>query len=156
LYGGIVLSNQTSGSATPLADGNLKDLKVGTAVLTGTNLISANLNNDSAFSAYRKSDQLVIMYQAPMNMFTCTGQKVKGPDKTNSEYAKGWYVIERYYINKVSGKDEANLKCSDAMFIATGEIVPQTYQSPTSSAVTTLTGSYATNPGERIAKNVEY
>lgn len=156
LYGGIVLSNQTSRSATPLADGNLKGLKIGTSLLSGSNLVSSNLNNDSAFDSYLKSDQLVIIYQAPQNMFTCTGQKVKGPIKTATTHSKGWYVIERYYINKVSGKDEANLNCSDAMFIATGEIVPQTYESTTISAVNTLTGSYATNPGEMIAKNVEY
>lgn len=156
LYGGIVLSNQTSGSATPLADGNLKGLKVGTAVLTGTNLISANLNNDSALSTYQKSDQLVIMYQAPMNTFTCDGKKVKGPEKTNTSYAKGWYIIERYYINKDTTKNEANLNCSSAMFVATGETVPQTYESTTISAVNTLTSNYASNAGEMIAKNVEY
>lgn len=156
LYGGIVLSNQTSGSATPVADGNLKDLKVGAAVLTGANLISANQNNNSAFITYQKSDQLVIMYQAPMNTFTCDGKKVEGSEKTNTSYAKGWYVIERYYINKDSTKDEANLNCSSAMFVATGETVPQTYESTTISAVNTLTSNYATNAGEMIAKNVEY
>ncbi|EXC34737.1 putative comB [Acinetobacter sp. 263903-1] len=156
LYGGIVLSNQTSGSATPLADGNLKDLKVGTAVLTGTNLISANQNNDSAFSSYDKSDQLVIIYQAPMNTFTCDGKKIKGPEKTNISYAKGWYVIERYYIKKDAIKNEANLNCSSAMFIATDETVPQTYESTTISAVNTLTTNYASNAGEMIARNVEY
>lgn len=77
LYGGIVLSNQTSGSATPLADGNLKGLKIGTSLLSGSNLVSSNLNNDSAFDSYLKSDQLVIIYQAPQNMFTCTGQDRK-------------------------------------------------------------------------------
>lgn len=156
LYGGIVLSNQTSGSATPLADGNLKDLKVGTAVLTGTNLISANQNNDSAFNSYDKSDQLVIIYQAPMNTFTCDGKKIKGPEKTNISYAKGWYVIERYYIKKDAIKNEANLNCSSAMFIATDETVPQTYGSTTISAVNTLTTNYASNAGEMIARNVEY
>ncbi|EEY85777.1 PilW family protein [Acinetobacter radioresistens] len=156
LYGGIVLSNQTSGSATPLADGNLKDLKVGTAVLTGTNLISANQNNDSAFNSYDKSDQLVIIYQAPMNTFTCDGKKIKGPEKTNISYAKGWYVIERYYIKKDAIKNEANLNCSSAMFIATDETVPQTYESTTISAVNTLTTNYASNAGEMIARNVEY
>ena len=54
LYGGIVLSNQTSGSATPLADGNLKGLKIGTSLLSGSNLVSSNLNNDSAFDSYLK------------------------------------------------------------------------------------------------------
>ncbi|SDY35902.1 PilW family protein [Acinetobacter kyonggiensis] len=156
LYGGIVLSNQTCGSATPAADGNLKGLKVGAAVLTGANLISANQNNNSAFSAYQKSDQLVIMYQAPMNTFTCDGKKVKGPEKTNTSYAKGWYVIERYYINKDSAKNEANLNCSSAMFVATGETVPQANATTTISAVNTLTSDYASNAGEMIAKNVEY
>lgn len=156
LYSGIVLSNQNSGTATPLADGNLKGLKIGTATLTGTNLISANQNNDSALTSYPKSDQLVIMYQAPIDMFTCTGQKVKGPNKTNTAYSKGWYVIERYYVNKIAGQNEANLNCSAAMFVANGETVPQTYESTTISATDTLTKNYATNAGEMIAKNVEY
>lgn len=162
LYGGIVLSNQTSGTATPLADGNLKGLKFETAIISGINLISANKNNNSAFTSYEKSDQLVIMYQAPINMFTCTGKKVAGPNRTNTTYAKGWYVIERYYIDKTSGKDEANLNCSAAMFIANGETVPQTYsdkdpkEATTISVTDTLTGNYATNAGETIAKNVEY
>lgn len=156
LYGGIVLSNQTSGSSTPLADGNLKGLKIGSALLSSNNLVSENAHDDSAFSAYTKSDQLVIMYQAPMNTFTCDGKKVKGPERTSTTYTKGWYVIERYYINKTSGKDEVNLNCSSAMFVATGETVPQTYESTTISAVNTLTSNYATNAGEMIAKNVEY
>ena len=156
LYGGIVVSNQTSGSATPLADGNLKGLKIGTVALTGTNLVSSNQNNDSALSGSIKSDQLVIMYQAPINMFTCTGEKVKGPDKTTTVYSKGWYVIERYYINKTTGQNEATLNCSAAMFVANGETVPQNYESTTISATDTLTKNYATNAGEIIAKNVEY
>lgn len=156
LYGGIVLSNQTSGTATPLADGNLKGLKFGTALLTGTNLISANQHNDSAISSYIKSDQLVIMYQSPIDMFTCTGEKVKGPIKTNTDYGKGWYVVERYYINKTNGQNEANLNCSAAMFVANGETVPQIYQGTTISATDTLTNNYSTNAGEMIAKNVEY
>lgn len=158
LYGGIVLSNQTSSTATPPADGNLKGLKIGTALLTGNNLVSASVNNDSAFSTYPKSDQLVIMYQAPMNTFTCDGKKVKGPEKTSTNYAKGWYVIERYYISKDATKSEANLNCSSAMFAATGEIVTPavSYESTTISAVNTLTANYAANAGEIIAKNIEY
>ncbi|QPF38228.1 PilW family protein [Acinetobacter sp. TTH0-4] len=155
LYGGIVLSNQTS-STTPPADGNLKGLKIGTALLTGNNLVSASVNNDSAFSTYPKSDQLVIMYQAPMNTFTCDGKNLKGPVKTSTNYAKGWYVIERYYISKDTAKSEANLKCSSSMFIADGETVPQNYESQTINAVNTLTTNYAANAGEIIAKNIEY
>jgi type IV pilus assembly protein PilW len=156
LYGGIVLSNQTSGSATPLADGNLKGLKIGTSLLSGSNLVSSNLNNDSAFDSYLKSDQLVIIYQAPLNMFTCTGQKLKGPTKTATVYSKGWYVIERYYINKAPEKNEAHLYCSDAIFIAQGEKTPQSYESTTISATNELTRDYAQSSGEMIAKNVEY
>lgn len=156
LYGGIVLSNQTSSTATPPANGNLKGLKIGTALLTGNDLVSASMNNDSAFSTYPKSDQLIIMYQAPMNTFTCDGKKVKGPEKTSTNYAKGWYVIERYYISKDVTKSEANLNCSSSMFIAEGETVPQTYESQTINAVNTLTTSYAANAGEIIAKNIEY
>ncbi|WP_180097411.1 MULTISPECIES: PilW family protein [unclassified Acinetobacter] len=156
LYGGIVLSNQTSSTATPPANGNLKGLKIGTVLLTGNDLVSASVNNDSAFSTYPKSDQLIIMYQAPMNTFTCDGKKVKGPEKTSTNYAKGWYVIERYYISKDVTKSEANLNCSSSMFIAEGETVPQTYESQTINAVNTLTTSYAANAGEIIAKNIEY
>lgn len=156
LYGGIILSNQTSGTETPLASGNLKGLKVGTTILSGTNLISANQNNESAIATYDNSDQLVIMYQAPMNMFTCTGVHVKGPSRTNTTYTKGWYVIEKYYINKVVGKSEANLNCSATMFVANGESVPQTYESRTISATDTLTSNYSVNAGEMIAANVEY
>lgn len=156
LYGGIVLSNQTSSTATPPADGNLKGLKIGTALLTGNNLVSASVNNDSAYSAFPKSDQLVIMYQAPMDTFTCDGKKVRGPIKTSTTYAKGWYVIERYYISKDSSKSEANLNCSSSMFLADGETVPQTYESQTINAVNTLTANYAANAGEIIAKNIEY
>lgn len=156
LYGGIVLSNQTSGSATPPADGNLKGLKIGAALLSGNNLLSASVNNNSAFSTYPKSDQLVIMYQAPMNTFTCDGKNVKGPEKTSTNYAKGWYVIERYYISKDTTKNEANLNCSSSMFVAEGETVPQTYESQTITAVNTLTTNYAVNAGEIIAKNIEY
>ena len=156
LYGGIILSNQNSGTANPLADGNLKGLKVGTTILSETNLISADQNNESAIATYDNSDQLVIMYQAPMNMVTCTGMHVKGPSRTNTTYEKGWYVVERYYINKVVGKDESNLNCSAATFVANGESVPQTYASQTISATDTLTSNYAVNAGEMIASNVEY
>lgn len=156
LYGGIVLSNQTSGSATPLANGNLTGLQVGGAVLTGNNFVSANQHDASAFSAYPDSDQLVIMYQAPTDTFSCDGKRVKGPEKNNLSNRKGWYVIERYYISTDTDKHESNLNCSSAAFVATGETVPQTYATTTIAATDTLTANYASNKGEVIVKNVEY
>ncbi len=63
LYGGIVLSAQTttgSGAMTP--DGNLKGLKLGSTLIEGDRYISKNAQNDSAVTAYPKSDQLVIVY----------------------------------------------------------------------------------------------
>ena len=101
-YGGIVLSAQTTtGAGTPPAtpDGNLKGLKKADGSnITGDNYISKNAYNDSAVSTYPKSDQLVIIYQAPENMVTCTGRNVKGPVRSLTALTRGWYVVERYYI----------------------------------------------------------
>lgn len=161
LYGGIVLSNQTAGtlsldSVDTVLDGNLTGLKVGSALLTGNNLVSANAHDDSAFSAYPKSDQLVIMYQAPINTFTCDGKKIRGPIKTNTSYEKGWYVIERYHVKKDASKNESQLNCTSALFLAAGEEVPQSYETTEIDAVDTLTTNYAAQDGEMLAKNVEY
>jgi type IV pilus assembly protein PilW len=159
-YGGIVLSAQTTTGfegATPA--GNLKNLKVGTTVITGNQYISKSEATESA-NNFLASDQLVIIYQAPLNMVTCTGKHVKGPDRKIDSLAKGWYVIEKYYIKKRSTDNGADLYCSDALFIAKGETVPQSYtvSSSTTTITTneTLTADYGKNSGEMIAQNVEY
>ncbi|MDH1689640.1 PilW family protein [Acinetobacter junii] len=162
-YGGIVLSAQTTtGAGTPPAtpDGNLKGLKKadGTNV-TGDNYVSKNAYNNSAISAYPQSDQLVIIYQAPENMVTCTGRNVKGPVRSLTALTRGWYVVERYYIKKRGSSSEADLYCSDALFTAQGEPVNQTHtvgtNTTTIAATETLNADYGLG-GEMIARNVEY
>ncbi len=156
LYGGIVLSAQTRNTAIPFAAaGNLNNILIGTTPISQVNAISANAINNSA-TITTKSDQLVIMYQAPMDMLTCTGKPLKGPEKTATQFTRGWYVIERYYINKNPNSNTADLHCADARFIAMGESVPQSYKSTTISTVNTLTENYASDAGSMIAKNVEY
>lgn len=162
-YGGIVLSAQTTtGAGTPPAtpDGNLKGLKKADGSnITGDNYISKNAYNDSAVSTYPKSDQLVIIYQAPENMVTCTGRNVKGPVRSLTALTRGWYVVERYYIKKRSSSNEADLYCSDALFTAQGEPVNQTHtvdsNTTTIADPETLNADYGSG-GEMIARNVEY
>ncbi|MEG2273411.1 MAG: PilW family protein [Acinetobacter sp.] len=162
LYGGIVLSAQTTTgviSATP--DGNLNNLKKadGSTSVAGNNYISKNANNDSAVSSYPKSDQLVIIYQAPENMVTCTGRNVKGAVRNLTTLTRGWYVVERYYIRKRNDSNEADLYCSDALFTARGESVNQTHtvgsNTTTIAATETLNADYGSGGGV-IAQNVEY
>lgn len=158
LYGGIVLSAQKTGG-TPERSGNLAGLKFGSTAITGNDYISKTAATDSAFGTV-KSDQLVIIYQAPYEMSTCTGQTVKGPDRSNTDLMKGWYVVEKYYIKKRADNSGSDLYCSDAMFIAKNETVPQTLGSGTS-AVTlataeTLIANYGTATGQLLAPNVEY
>lgn len=160
LYGGIVLSAQTTtgvSSATP--NGNLKGILQGTSSVSGDKYISKSAQNDSAFGTL-KSDQLVIIYQAPENMVTCTGRNVKGPDRSLTSSQKGWYVVEKYYINKRTDNSGADLYCSDALFIASGETVPQSYtvgsNTTTISAVNLLSNDYGNNSGQMIAQNVDY
>ena len=160
LYGGIVLSEQTTtGVASATPDGNLKGLKLDTTLITGNSYVSKNAENTSAFGTL-KSDQLVIIYQAPEQMVTCTGRNVKGVDRNLTTMERGWYVVEKYYIKKRVGADEADLYCSDALFVANGETVPQSLKVGTStttiSATNTLTGDYGSNGGQMIAQNVEY
>lgn len=170
LYGGVVLSAQTTGGAggsTP--DGNLKGLKQGSTLIAGDNYISKNAQNDSAVTTYPKSDQLVIVYQAPENMMTCTGRNIKGSSRDFITHAdgsielvlkRGWYVVERYYIKKRTDGDGADLYCSDALFTAKGEPSNQTYTvgttTTTIAAPEIVNANYGSNNGEMIAQNVEY
>lgn len=163
LYGGVVLSAQTTSgpTATPALNGNLNGLRIGTTPLNGDAFISKNAYQDSAFGSL-KSDQLVIAYQAPVNMLTCTGRRVRGPDRSLSNLTKGWYVVERYYIKKKENSAESDLYCSDALFLARGEVEGQVYNHGGNPASTTLNNAevlnenYGTAEGQMIAPNVEY
>lgn len=160
LYGGIVLSAQTTtgvDSTTP--NGNLNGVKQGGTLVAGDTYISKNAQNDSAFGTL-KSDQLVIIYQSPENMVTCTGKNTKGVSRSLTALTRGWYVVEKYYIKKRASTDEADLYCSDALFTAKGESNNQVYTvGSTTTTIATpevLTTDYGSNAGEMIAQNVEY
>lgn len=160
LYGGVVLSSQTTtGKGTATSAGNLNGLKSGTTLIQGDGYISKNAFTDSAFGSI-KSDQLVIMYQAPIDMVTCTGKKVKGPNRSLTSLTKGWYVVEKYYIKKSSSADQSDLYCSDSLFIAKSETVPQTVGTGTTavtiSTAEQINANYGTADGQMIAQNVEY
>lgn len=160
LYGGIVLSAQTTiGISAATLNGNLNGLKQGATVVSGDTYISKSAQNDSAFGSL-KSDQLVIIYQAPENVVSCTGRNVKGSDRSLTSLKKGWYVVEKYYVKKRSDNTGADLYCSDALFIASGESVPQSYtvgtNTTTIAAINLLNNDYGNNSGQMIAQNVEY
>ncbi|RZG72676.1 prepilin-type N-terminal cleavage/methylation domain-containing protein [Acinetobacter wuhouensis] len=160
LYGGIVLSSQTTtGKSSSTASGNLNNLKNGTTLITGDGYISKNAYTDSAFGSI-KSDQLVIIYQAPMDMVTCTGRRVKGPNRNLTSLTKGWYVIEKYYIKKSTTDAKSDLYCSDALFVAKNEVVPQTLGTGTNltriSSAETLNTDYGSTSGQMVAQNVDY
>ena len=160
-YGGIVLSAQTtSGAGSTTPDGNLKGLKQDSTLISGDKFISKSTYNDSAVTTYSKSDQLVIIYQAPENMVTCTGRNTKGSSRSLTALTRGWYVVERYYIKKRISGDGADLYCSDALFTAKGESSDQTYTvgtaTTTIAAPEILNNDYGSNAGEMIAQNVEY
>ena len=115
LFGGIILSGAVA-STTPARDGNLKGLKVGSTVISGDSYLTTNALQDSAYGV--KSDQLVIMYQAPRDMQNCKGENVTGPVRTVTTYTPGQYVIERYYIKNTGtlAAPDAALYCDAAIF----------------------------------------
>lgn len=158
LYGGIVLSDQYVDLEETL-QGNLHGLKIQGLPISGQNYVSGSQMNPSAFGAL-KSDQLVVMYQAPVTMRTCTGREVRGPNRSLTELKKGWYVIEKYYIKK-NADQSADLYCSDSFFIAQGEATPQYLLDDDEDSLKiedteTLMEDYGTSDGHLIAKNVEY
>ncbi|WP_122899454.1 PilW family protein [Acinetobacter sp. B51(2017)] len=158
LYGGIVLSGQYVDAEQSLA-GNLHGLKLANQPIAGKDYVSAAAVNPSAFSSLN-SDQLVIMYQAPVDMRTCTGRQVRGPNRGLSTMQKGWYVIEKYYVKK-NADQSADLYCSDSFFIAKGEAAPQSLVQDDENTLTieqseTLMGDYGKSTGHLIAHNVEY
>ena len=158
LYGGVVLSAQYV-DEDAAQKGNLHGLNVAEHPVSGAKYISKSQFNPSAFGTLN-SDQLVIMYQAPMDMRTCTGRQVRGPNRSLTQLTKGWYVIEKYYIKK-NDDQSADLYCADSFFIAKGEIAPQSLieeeeESLKIPAAEMLMGDYGQSTGHLIAKNVEY
>lgn len=164
LYGGIVLSAQApigmlaSGTRT----GNLLGLKIGTTDIVDVVGLSRSGLNTSGFGNI-KSDQLVIIYQAPVDMTTCTGINVKGAEKTlniadgTMRMNKGWYVIERYYLKQNTSTGSADLYCSDAIFLAEGEDVPSGANAVAGLTTTrSLHQNYITRGGQMIAPNVDF
>lgn len=115
LFGGVIISGAVA-STTPARDGNLKGLKVGSTTISSDNYLTNNALQDSAYGG--KSDQLVIMYQAPRNMQNCKGENVTGPIRTVTTYKPGQYVIERYYIKQTGTAEapDAALYCDAAVF----------------------------------------
>lgn len=164
LYGGIVLSAQapmnmpTGGTRK----GNLFGLKIGSSEITSADGLSKSGLHDSGFGSV-KSDQLVIIYQAPIDMTTCTGLNVKGAERTlnvtdgTMRLHKGWYVIERYYVKQNTTTGSADLYCSDAIFLAEGEEVPTGANAVTGLTATRLLNQdYITRAGQMIAPNVDF
>ncbi len=157
-YGGIVLSAQHVDQDTTQL-GNLNGLKIEGTAVEGNAYISQAAATPSALPSHA-SDQLVVIYQAPVDMRTCTGKVVRGPDRSLNTMTKGWYVIEKYYVKK-NDDQSADLYCSDAFFIARGESTPQSLHKDDTETLTLtqteqLQGDYGHNPGQMIAQHVEY
>jgi type IV pilus assembly protein PilW len=158
LYGGIVLSSQYV-DAEQTIQGNLHGLKVAASPVSGQAYVSGTATNPSAFGTLN-SDQLVVMYQAPVDMRTCTGRQVRGPNRSLTTLKKGWYVVEKYYVKK-NADQSADLYCSDSFFVAKGEATPQTLLDDQEDSLSiekseTLMGDYGQSEGHLIAKNVDY
>lgn len=121
LFGGVVLTGE-SASTSPSRDGNLKGLRVGTSStgISDSKYLTTNALNDSAYGD--KSDQLVIMYQAPRDMQNCEGDTVTGPilnpASSTAPYTQGQYVIEKYSIKSTGTTDapDAALYCNATIF----------------------------------------
>ena len=150
LFGGIVLSGEQANSS-PARDGNLNGMRINgsTTAITTDDYLTANAKTSSAYGT-AKSDQLVIMYQAPQDMQNCAGENVTGPVKTMTSITRGQYVIERYYIKKDGANAVAALYCDAGIF---------SYNEADEIARKSATGlnipRYGTG-GVMIANNVEY
>ena len=145
LFGGVVLSGEQA-STSPLRAGNLKGMRIKNAAITTDAYLTANAKTDSAYGSV-KSDQLVIMYQAPKDMYNCAGEKVTGPVKTLTSITPGQYVIERYYIKKDVNNADAALYCDAGTFTDS--------ETARSSAAGLNISGYGTD-GNMIANHVEY
>lgn len=145
LLGGVVLSGEAA-STSPARNGNLKGMRINNALITTDKYLTANAKNPSAYGSI-KSDQLVIMYQAPQDMTNCAGENVTGPTKTMTTMTSGQYVIERYYIKKDGTNVAAGLYCDAGIFTDSDA-------ARKSAAGLNITG-YGTG-GTMVASNVEY
>ena len=145
LFGGVVLSGE-SANTSPDRAGNLKGMRIGGATISDDTYLTANAKNDSAYGTV-KSDQLVIMYQAPKTMYNCAGETVKGPDRTLTSVTPGQYVIERFYIKKDGANPSAGLYCDSAIF---------TDNKAARDSVAGLAITGYGNGGTMISNNVEY
>lgn len=114
LFGGIVLSGD-SASTSPARAGNLKGMRIDNTAITTDDYLTANAKTNSAYGSV-KSDQLVVMYQAPRDMQNCAGENVTGPVRTMTSLTPGQYVIERYYIKKDGANAAAALYCDAGIF----------------------------------------
>lgn len=145
LFGGVVLSGE-SANTSPDRAGNLKGMRIGGATISDDTYLTANAKNDSAYGTV-KSDQLVIMYQAPKTMYNCAGEKVNGPVRTLTSITPGQYVVERFYIKKDSANASAGLYCDSAIF---------TDNKAARDSVAGLAITGYGNGGTMISNNIEY
>ena len=113
LFGGVVISGE-SANTSPDRAGNLKGMRIGATQITDKKYLTSNKQTESAYGI--ASDQLVIMYQAPKNMYNCAGEKVNGPVRTLTSITPGQYVIEKYYIKKDGTNAAAALYCDSGIF----------------------------------------
>jgi type IV pilus assembly protein PilW len=127
-WGGLVLTASPANNGAINVVGNLEAIGIGSTAVSsgllshsGTDVVSTVANEwqglsnvkDATSSNDIKSDQLVIQYQAPQDMYDCEGNLVKGPRDiasltyTGTEVAAavgdgvpvgGDYVVERYFL----------------------------------------------------------
>lgn len=138
VYGGIVLDEK-----------NLQGLDI-----TVADFISDEDSQDTGFNTGVGSDQLVIMYQAPVDMVTCTGENVDGSvtsiDEEGFNSERGEYVIEKYYLKGHGvGKPGSDLYCQSATFFHRELAATVPGGTPDSISVTV-------NNEQMIAPNVEF
>jgi type IV pilus assembly protein PilW len=127
-WGGVVLTSSPANNGSINVIGNLEAIGIGSTAVSngllshsGTDTVSSVANEwqglsnvqNSISSANINSDQLVIQYQAPQDMYDCEGNLAKGPRDiaslayTGNEVAAaagegvavgGDYVVERYFL----------------------------------------------------------
>lgn len=144
LFGGVVISGE-SANTSPDRAGNLKGMRIDATQITDKKYLTSNKQTESAYGI--ASDQLVIMYQAPKNMYNCAGEKVNGPVRTLTSITPGQYVIERFYIKKDGANASAALYCDSAIF---------TDNKAARDSVAGLAITGYGNGGTMISNNVEY
>jgi type IV pilus assembly protein PilW len=152
-WGGIILTSDPTGSTVT---GNLEGMLLNAAVVPDGLLSRSNTQDLASTNNHWKglsnvklstgssvqSDQLVIQYQAPQDMYDCEGKFVNGPRDILSltydqakgekpvaaavgegEAVGGDYVIERYYLraDAISSTNEPNtalaLACDSGRYV---------------------------------------